>query len=59
MPNSKCAQASDLLQQVQWCLNLNLTFEKLRIGPGNGLLISILEKLNLFHLTIHITLAPS
>ena len=31
-------------------LNLNLIYEALLPGLGNGLLISVLEKLNSFHL---------
>ena len=34
-----------------WLVNLNLTYETLWTGAGSGLLISILEKLNSFHLT--------
>ena len=34
-----------------WPLNLNLTYEKLWNGAESGLLISMLEKLNLFRLT--------
>ena len=39
-----------------WLLNLNLIYETLCIGAGQGLLISVLEKLNLFRLTSLITL---
>ena len=34
-----------------WLLNLNLIYEILWTGAGSGLLISMLEKLNCFHLT--------
>ena len=51
----KCDQASDLWQQQKWLLNLNLIYETLN-GAGSGLLISILEKLNLFRLNVLITL---
>ena len=34
-----------------WCLNLNLIYEALCTGVGSSLLISVLEKLSLFHLT--------
>ena len=43
---SKFDQASDLWQQPDWLLNLNLTYETLWTGAGSGLLISMLEKLN-------------
>ena len=33
-----------------WLLNLNLTYKTLWTGAGSGLLISMLEKLNLFRL---------
>ena len=39
-----------------WLLNLNLTYETLWTGAGRGLLISMLEKLDWFHLTSLITL---
>ena len=35
---SKCDQASDLWQQQNWLLNLNLTYETLWTGAGSGLL---------------------
>ena len=41
---------------LNWLLNLNLTYETLWTGAGNGLLISMLEKLNWFGLTGLITL---
>ena len=36
---------------LNWLLNLNLTYVTLWTGAGSGLLISMLEKLNQFHLT--------
>ena len=39
-----------------WLLNLNLIYMTLWTGAGSGLLISVLEKLNWFHLTGLITL---
>ena len=39
-----------------WLLKLNLIYETLQTGAGNGLLISMLEKLNWFCLTGLITL---
>ena len=41
---------------LNWLLNLNLIYEALGTGAGSGLLISVLEKLNLFCLTGLITL---
>ena len=55
---SKGDQASDLWQQYSWLLNLNLIHWSLWTGAGSGLLISVLEKINLFHLTGLITLVP-
>ena len=49
--NSNCDQASDLWQQFELLLNLNLIYETLRIGVRSDLLISMLRKLNWFHLT--------
>ena len=43
---SKCDQASDLWQQLELVLNLNLTYETLWTGAGSSLLILMLEKLN-------------
>ena len=43
---SKCDQVSDLWQQLELDLNLNLIYETLWTGVGSGLLISMLEKLN-------------
>ena len=37
----KCDQASDLWQHLNWLLNLNLIYEKLRTGVRSGLLISM------------------
>ena len=53
---SRCNQASDLWHQLDWLLNLNLIYETLWTGAGNGLLISMLGKLNWFCLTSLITL---
>ena len=39
-----------------WLLNLNLIYNTLWTGAGSGLLISMVEKLNWFHLTSLITL---
>ena len=40
-----------------WTLNLNVTYyETLQTGAGNDLLISMLEKISLFHFTCFITL---
>ena len=40
-----------------WTLNLNVTYyETLQTGAGNDLLISMLEKISLFHFTSFITL---
>ena len=47
---SKCNQASDLWQQLEF-LNLNKTFETQWIAAGSCLLILMLEKFKLFHLT--------
>ena len=38
-----------------WLLNLNLIYKTLRTQPVSGLLISMLKKFNLFHLTSLIT----
>ena len=48
--------ASDLWQQLSWLLKFNLMYETLRTRIGSGLLISMLEILNWFHLTGLITL---
>ena len=40
-----------------WLLNLNLIYKTLWSGAGSGLLISMLEKLNWFHLTSLIMLS--
>ena len=47
----RCHQASDLWQQLELASNLNLAYKTLRTETGSGLLISMLEKLNLFCLT--------
>ena len=39
-----------------WLPNLNLIYEKLWTEAGSGLLISMLEKVNWFHLTVLIIL---
>ena len=49
-------QESDLWQQLDLLLNLNLTYETLWTGAGSVLLISMLKKLNLFRLAGVITL---
>ena len=41
---------------LNWLLNLNLIYETLWTGAGSDLLISMLERLNWFHLTSLITL---
>ena len=53
---SKCDQTSDLWQQLELLLKLNLIYETLWTGEGSGFLIAMLEKLNCFHLTGLITL---
>ena len=53
---SRCDQPSDLWQQLKFASGLNLIYKTLWIGAGSGLLISMLEKLNCFHLTGLITL---
>ena len=57
---SKCDQASDLCQQPELAsellLNWFLIYETLWTGAGSGLSISMLEKLDWFHLTSLITL---
>ena len=53
---SKCDQASDLWQQLNWLLNLNLIYKNLWTGAKSGLLISMLGKLSWFCLTSLITL---
>ena len=53
---SDCDQASDLWQQLELALNLNLIYETIWTGTGSGLLISMLENLNWFRLTGLITL---
>ena len=40
-----------------WILNFNLTYKTLQAGAGSGLLISMLEKFNLFHWANLITVA--
>ena len=53
---SKCHQASDLWQQLELASELESDLKTLWTGTGSGLLISMLEKLNWFHLTSLITL---
>ena len=53
---SKCDQASDFGNNMIWPLNLSLIYKTLWTGAGSGLLISMLGKLNRFHLTSLITL---
>ena len=48
---SDCDQASDLWKQLNWLLNLNLICETLWSGVRSGLLISMVGKLNWYHLT--------
>ena len=54
--HSKCDQASDLWHNLIFLLNLNLIYETLWAGARIGILISVLGKLNWFHLTSLITL---
>ena len=44
------------LWKQNWPLNSNLTYKTLLTRSGSGLLISVLEKHNFFHLTSNITL---
>ena len=53
---SNCDQASVCGTNLNWLLNLNLIYETPWTGVRSSLLISILGKLNCFHLTILITL---
>ena len=53
---SKCDWASDLWQQLDWLLNLNLIYETLWTGVRSGLLISMLGKLSWFCLTCLMTM---
>ena len=39
-------------KNYNWLLNLNLIYKILWTGTGSGLLISVLEKLSWFHLTV-------
>ena len=52
---SKCDWACGLWQQLEQLLNLNLIYKILLTGTGIHLVISMLEKLNSFHLTIRMT----
>ena len=47
---------SDLRQQLEVLLNLNLIYETLWTGTRSGLMISMLEKVNWFHVIILLTL---
>ena len=53
---SRCNRASDLWQQLEWLLNLNLIYETRWTGVRSGLLISMLKKLSWFRLTGLITM---
>ena len=54
---SKCDQASDMWQRLELAAELESDLQNnMDCGAGSGLLISMLEKLNLFHLTGLITL---
>ena len=53
---SKCDQTSDLWQEIELILNLNMTYETLMTRAGSDLFISMLEKLSLFCLTSKIIL---
>ena len=48
---SKCDQTPNLWQQLRKFLNWNLTYKTLLTGAGNGFLILMLKKVNLFHET--------
>ena len=52
----KCVQASDLWQQIELASELESDLRDTVDWGESGLLISILEKLNWFHLTTPITL---
>ena len=53
---SKCDQVSDLWQQLDMAVELESDLLETGMGPENVLLISMLEKFNLFCLTGLITL---
>ena len=53
---SKCDQVSDLWQQLDMAVELESDLLETGLGPENVLLISMLEKFNLFCLTGLITL---
>ena len=53
---SKCDQRLICGNNLNWFLNLNLIYETLWNGVRNGLLISILGKVNWFYLTGLITI---
>ena len=48
---SKCDQTPNLWQQLRKLLNWNLTYKTIWTGAGNGFLILMLKKVNLFHET--------
>ena len=53
---SKCDRVSDLWQQLEVALNLNLIYKTWWTGVKSGLLISMLGKFSWFHLTSLITM---
>ena len=53
---SKCDEASDCGNNLNWLLNLNLSYETLLTEVGSGLLISMLGKLSWFRLTGLVTM---
>ena len=53
---SKCDQAYDLWQHLEFASEIESDRETLLTGPGNGLLISVLEKLKSFRLIGVLTL---
>ena len=53
---AKCNLASDLYQQLELDAELEYDLRDTADWEGSSLLISMLEKLNLFHLTVLITL---
>ena len=48
---SRCDQASDLWQELELAFELNLIYKTLWTEAGSTLFISMLEKLNWYHLT--------
>ena len=55
---SKCNQASDLWQQHELASELESDLHTVGTGVRSGLLISLLGKLNWFHLTCLIRMVP-